>query len=162
MKPKSRFHLFCDDLNKFFLKPETKSKDEEVGVPSCGEINQYQVQWCPHSPHPQKQAFPTSPPSAPEYFSELQYSFLSNTGLKNKKNIPACTIFPPSRAAYGEMGFKSASLIMGHKDSTCSWLEGAPLWSKTPLSPPPSCFSPSFTCHRKLMKQAETWGLTQD
>ena len=131
-----------------------------------------QVQLCPHSPHPQQQDFalsplaphfPPPPHSAPAYFLELQYSFLSKPRLKNKKNFPACSISLPSRAACGEIGFKSASLIMGHKDSTCSWLEGAPLWTKTPLSPHThSCFSPSFTCHRKLMKQAETWGLAQD
>lgn len=160
MKPKSRLHLFCDDLNKFFLKPETKSKDEEVGAPSCGKINQHQVQWCPPSPHPQKQAFPTahSPdlPSSSEYVSELQYSFLSKTGLKNKKNIPACTIFLLSRAACGEIGFKSASLIMGHKDSTCSWLEGAPLCSKTPLSAPlPTHTHPAVFLH--LLPVTESW-----
>lgn len=97
---------------------------------------------------------PRPPLSASKYFSELQYSFLSKPGLQSKKNIPACTIFLPSWAACGEMGFKSASLITGHKDSTCSWLEGAPLRSKAPLSPPTHTH-PAVFLH--LLPVTESW-----
>lgn len=95
---------------------------------------------------------------ATEYFSEVQYSFFQNQDWRIRKTPHAYPIFLPSRAPCGELGFKPASLIMGCKDSTCFWLEGAPLQSKALLSPPPSCFSPSLTCHRKWMQQEAAWG----
>lgn len=146
---------FVMTWTSFSSRLKLKKKDEKVGVPSCGEINPYQDQLRPPPPHPKASL---SPLGASAYYSELHYSFFQKPDSRVRKKGPVGPIFLPSRAACGEMDFTSASLIMGHTDSTCSWLEGAPLWSQAPLAPPPSCFSPSLTCHRKPVKQAETWG----
>lgn len=45
---------------------------------------------------------------------------LWNAGLQSKNKAPACPTFLPSRAVCGELGSESASLIMGHRDATCS------------------------------------------
>lgn len=37
---------------RFLLWTKAKNKDLEVGVPSCGEINQYKVQLYPDPTHP--------------------------------------------------------------------------------------------------------------
>lgn len=150
MKPKSRLHLFCDDLNKFFLKPETKSKDEEVGVPSCGGISQHQVQWCPHSPTPKSKPSPPQPLGPPSIFQNSNTLFFQKQDSRIRKtSLPAPFSFPAElRAVRWALSRPLQSWDIKIPPAH-GWRE--PLCGAKPLCPPytPSCFSPIFYLSQK-------------
>lgn len=96
---------------------------------------------------------PPQAPSGPQPIILNSSTFFQKQDWRRRKTpLPAPFSFPAEL-----MGFRPASFIMGHKDSTCSWLEGATLWSRALCHPHPAVCS-IFHLSQKADETGGTWG----
>lgn len=99
-----------------------------------------------------------SPLRALGTFSELQYSFFQKQD-SSIRTMPLPAPFSFLAELHVVRWAKSASLIMGYKNSTCSWL-GEPLCGTKPFVPTPQLFffSPIFYLSQKADEAGRNLG----